>query len=296
MSPTLVWALIDGNDAGWLAPLIIVRFVGAALFFAVFGFAELRQQRPMIDFELFRNRRFLGSGALDVMHYPDGPAPRFGSCFFLLRPDVAQRSTFTFGGSHEDCALDRTGTLDVMEPILAPLLLQLERGVGAFAAADLSVEGCLTLMAQNFSAPFPEPAFRCLGRALDSFIEVQVHGDLRIRHDVELLVVDPAFRDHPVGEVLHAISNEYQIPINWHPGYQMAVSEVPSVFRDYAVRPLAERIAIRGTLDAAIVGAGANSVRLSPKMWEGWASDDDLLAQFRRLWHILVLTGAPRST
>ena len=57
----LVWALIDGNDAGWLAPLIIVRFVGAALFFAAFGFAELRQQRPMIDFELFRNRTFLGS-------------------------------------------------------------------------------------------------------------------------------------------------------------------------------------------------------------------------------------------
>ncbi|HEX6566925.1 MAG TPA: DUF3626 domain-containing protein [Chthoniobacterales bacterium] len=53
-------------------------------------------------------------GALDVMHYPDGPAPRFGSCFFLLRPNVVKRATFTFGGSHEDCALDRTGTCDVM--------------------------------------------------------------------------------------------------------------------------------------------------------------------------------------
>jgi Protein of unknown function (DUF3626) len=28
-------------------------------------------------------------GALDVMHYPDGPAPRFGSCFFLLRQNAA---------------------------------------------------------------------------------------------------------------------------------------------------------------------------------------------------------------
>jgi Protein of unknown function (DUF3626) len=74
-------------------------------------------------------------GALDVMHYPDGPAPRFGSCFFLLRPDVANRSTFTFGGSHEDRALDRTGTRDVMEPVFAPLLSQLESGKGAFAVA-----------------------------------------------------------------------------------------------------------------------------------------------------------------
>jgi hypothetical protein len=234
-------------------------------------------------------------GALDVMHYPDGPAPRFGSCFFMLCPEVAKRSTFTFGGSHEDCALDRTGTLDVMEPVLAPLLSRLERGGGAFAIADLSVEGCLIRMAQNFSTPFPEPACCTLGRALDSFIEVQVHGELRIRDDVELLVVDPAFREHPVGEVLTAISNEYQIPINWHPGYQMHVHEVPDIFRDYPVRPLAERIAGDGMLDAANIGAAANSVRLDPKMWEGWASDDDLLAQFRRLWHVLVLTGVPRN-
>lgn len=73
------------------------------------------------------------------MHYPDGPAPRFGSCYFLLRPDVAKRSTFTFGGSHEKGALDRTGTLDAMGPVVAPLLAQLERGDGAFAVHGLSV-------------------------------------------------------------------------------------------------------------------------------------------------------------
>jgi Protein of unknown function (DUF3626) len=235
-------------------------------------------------------------GALDVMHYPDGPAPRFGSCFFLLRPNVANRSTFTFGGSHEDGSLERTGTIDVMEPVLAPLLAQLERGSGVFAMADLSVEGCLTRMAQSFSTPFPEPALRPLGRALDSFIEVQVHGELRIRDDVELLVADPAFRDHPVADVLAAISNEYQIPMHWHPGYRMPVREVPDVFRDYPVRPLAERIAGDGLLDAANIGAAANSVRLNPKMWEGWASEDDIQTQFRRMWHVLVLTGAPRRT
>jgi hypothetical protein len=56
-------------------------------------------------------------GALEVMDHPDGPAPRFGSCYFLLRPDVARRSTLTFGGSHEDCAPECTGTLEVLEPV-----------------------------------------------------------------------------------------------------------------------------------------------------------------------------------
>lgn len=233
-------------------------------------------------------------GALDVMSYPDGPAPRFGSCFFFLRPDVVKRSTFTFGGSHEDRALACTGTIDVMEPVLAPLLSQLERGGGAFGIAGLSVQSCLTQMARSFSTPFPELPHRSLGRALDSFIEVQIHGELRLRNDMELLVVDSTFRDHPVGEVLTAISTEYRIPMKWHPGYRMTVTEVPNMFRGYPVRPLAERIASEGWLDAAIIGAAANSIRLCPKMWEGWASHDDLLAQFRRLWHVLVLTGGPR--
>jgi hypothetical protein len=235
-------------------------------------------------------------GALDVMHYPDGPAPRFGSCFFLLRPNVAERSTFTFGGSHEDCALDRTGTLDVMEPVFAPLLSQLESGKGAFAIAGLLVKDCLTRMAHTFSMPFPDSGSRPLGHALDGYIEVQVHGELSLENDVERLVADPAFRDHPTGEILARISRRFGIPLSWHPGYRMPVSEVPDIFRGYPVRPLAERIAGDGMLDAANIGAAANSVRLDPEAWNGWASADDILTQFRRLWHVLVLAGAPRSS
>jgi hypothetical protein len=234
-------------------------------------------------------------GALDVMQHPDGPAPRFGSCFFLLRPDVAQRSTFTFGGSHEDYAIDRTGTLDVMHPVLAPLLSQLERGDGAFAVDGLSVGDCLERMARNFSAPFPDPASRPLGRALDSFIEVQVHGELCLRNDVERLVVDPAFRNHPVEKILAEISRSYGIPMSWHPGCRMSMSAVPDIFRDYPVRPLAERVASDGILDAAIIGAAANSVKLDPAAWNGWATKDDIVTQFRRLWHVLVLNGTPKG-
>ena len=41
-------------------------------------------------------------GALDLMRNADGPAPRFGSCFFILKPEVSARSTFTFGGSQAE--------------------------------------------------------------------------------------------------------------------------------------------------------------------------------------------------
>ena len=75
----------------------------------------------------------------------------------------------------------------------------------------------------------------------------------------------------------------------------MPVRDVPDFFRDYPVRPLAERIAGDGMLDAANIGAAANSVKLDPEAWNGWASANAIQAQFRRLWHVVVLAGAPRS-
>lgn len=231
-------------------------------------------------------------GALAVMDHPDGPAPRFGSCYLLLHPEVSKRSTFTFGSSHEPHAPERTGTLDELDPVMAPLLAQLEQGRGAFGVGDLTVAGLLDQLTHGLSKAFLDQQDRPLGRALDSFIEAQNHGDVRLDHDVELLVADPAFRDHPVGESLATISTKYGIPLCWHPGFTLPVGKVPDVFREYAVRPLAELIAGRGILDAANIGAMANSLELEPEAWKGWASREDTLTQFRRLWHVLVLGGA----
>jgi hypothetical protein len=61
------------------------------------------------------------------------------------------------------------------------------------------------------------------------------------------------------------------------------------------VRPLAERIAGGGVLDAALIGAAANSLKLEPEIWQYWASYEEVLTQFRRLWHVLVLGGDPAS-
>jgi hypothetical protein len=229
------------------------------------------------------------------MCHPDGPAPRFGSCYFLLHPKVSKRSTFTFGGSHEEHASERTGTLGLLDPVMAPLLAQLVEGRGAFGVDNLTAAGFLHQLTYGLSKPFLDPQTRPLGRALDSFIEVQVHGEVRLYEDVERLVADPAFQDHPSGRVLGAICTKYEIPLSWHPGFTLAVSKVPDVFRDYPVRPLAERIAPQGILNAANIGAAANSVVFEPKAWKDWASHEDTLTQFRRLWHVVVLNGEPNT-
>jgi Protein of unknown function (DUF3626) len=99
-----------------------------------------------------------------------------------------------------------------------------------------------------------------------------------------------------VGQTLARICSQYEIPLSWHAGFTLPVNKVPHTFRDYPVRPLAERIAHRGILDAAKIGEAANSVHLERELWRGWASYDDTLTQFRRLWHVLVLFGMPKAT
>lgn len=58
----LVWALIDGNAAGWASRPILLKLAVAAALFILFVAAERAQRRPMVDFSLFRHRTFLGAG------------------------------------------------------------------------------------------------------------------------------------------------------------------------------------------------------------------------------------------
>jgi len=57
----LIWALIDGNEAGWASSSIVIRLAAAFVFLAAFVIVELRQDRPMVEFGLFRRRTFLGA-------------------------------------------------------------------------------------------------------------------------------------------------------------------------------------------------------------------------------------------
>src|SRR6516164_7638645 len=45
-------------------------------------------------------------GSLELIRFPDGPAPRFGSCYFLLR-GIGPRTSITFMGSEHPHATNR---------------------------------------------------------------------------------------------------------------------------------------------------------------------------------------------
>jgi len=243
-------------------------------------------------------------GALELVRYPDGPIPRFGSCYFVLRQDVAKRTSFTFMGSEDYRATERLGTIGRMHSVMAALLAEIEQGGVAsppwppyraptLGVVKLTIPRLLRIL-HELAQPRKDPAIGKAGRVLDTEIEAQLHGPIDLYRDVELLVVDPSFAVSATGAVLRELAQRYDIPLRWHCGFRLAVRDVPDDFRGPAMPRLARRIAgTDGTLDAAVIGRAAASLHQQPEAWRDWGSREDALQHLKQLWHVLVHYGSP---
>ncbi|MGI9645278.1 MAG: MFS transporter, partial [Ilumatobacteraceae bacterium] len=74
---TLVFAIIQGNEAGWTSPLIVGSFALSALMLVAFVQIERRAPYPMLPLKFFRNKDFTGSVAVIGMMFFAGPATFF---------------------------------------------------------------------------------------------------------------------------------------------------------------------------------------------------------------------------
>lgn len=114
--------------------------------------------------------------------------------------------------------------------------------------------------------------------ALDDYIEAHVHGPLLLDRDVEALVLDPCYRGGAVEEAARA----FPCALEWHPGFRLSVDEMrrhPG-YRGQAYVDLGARIADRGWLDPACIGAAANGGEYDPQV-------------LKKVWHYLARFGDP---
>jgi len=243
-------------------------------------------------------------GALMLVRHPDGPTPRFGSCYFVLRQNVSKRCTFTFSGSEKPQAIKRLGTIEKMLGVMAALLSEVASGEGArvpwppFMASTLGIESLtipqlLDILCRDLSLPPADLSAGKPGRVLDSCIEAQIHGPIDLRFDIERLVIDPSFYGTPIGETLVDISRKYEIPIQHHCGFQLSVHDVPDDFRGPEMPRLARRIAAKGLVTAAVIGAAEATLYCKPETWQDWGSYEETLQDLKQLWHVVVHYGSP---
>lgn len=130
-------------------------------------------------------------GALNLMLHPDGPAPRFGSCYFLLSPEVSHRCTYTYLDSHQDPM--EKGTYEEFDDILATLMKDAFTRDFAIGEKNLTPRKLIDHILVNLEGRFSDPSSKEPHRNLNHYIEAQIHGDISLKEDVEVLVADPSF-------------------------------------------------------------------------------------------------------
>ncbi|MFB6978766.1 DUF3626 domain-containing protein [Streptomyces scopuliridis] len=224
-------------------------------------------------------------GAVNLYGHPDGASPRFGSCHVRLRPEVNVRATYSHGDSH--AAPGDVGTIDAFSCVLAGLLEERPDAAGAIARLpyDTTAAGATTA-----SGP--------PGRALDEYVEAQVHGGIDLASDAEALVLDPSFRGTRTARLLTDLARRSRIAVEWHGGFVLAPEEVNAEFRGPVMVPLAAQVcrayARTGTLDAEVLGHAAASAVREPGAWAEWGTQDEVLQYIKQLWHVLVRYGRYR--
>ncbi|MBN2983838.1 MULTISPECIES: DUF3626 domain-containing protein [Cohnella] len=230
-------------------------------------------------------------GALDLTLRPDGPASRFGSCYFLLSPKVSRRSTYTYLDSHQNPK--EKGTLEELDDVMAALLKDAFFGEYAIGEKNATPRKLIELWSARLEEPFPEPSMGAANRNLNHYIEAQVHGEISLREDAVALVADPSFKGTPVGGTLERIGEKYGIDLYWHMGFVLPASEVPGDFRGPAMPSLARRISRNGLIDASAIGAAAADLKRNPEGWKDRGTEAEALQELKLLWHVLVRYGRP---
>ncbi|WP_372871483.1 DUF3626 domain-containing protein [Shewanella sp.] len=229
-------------------------------------------------------------GALDLLRAPNGPAPRFGSCYFLTKPEVLERATFCFHDSYRN-PVDK-GTAEAFELVMAALLTESFERRYALGEHGLSpgklIDRLLDTLKEDVEHRFTRP----LAGNLDHYIEAQIHGSLRLDEDMAALVADPSFRGTEIERLLVAIAGRYEIELMWHQGLSLSVEDVVTDFRGPTMPSLAKRVAIDGQINAYSIGVAAREVSRFPTRWRERGHQAEVLSELKWLWHLLVRYGS----
>ena len=245
--------------------------------------------------EFYHSSKVIGNdrpkyGSLNLTLTEDGPSPRFGSCYFLLKPEIKDRSTFTYGDSH---TMPRDiGTINHFNMIMQALLNDLFTRNEALGIKDTEVLSFLTFVAFNIG----DTDFKnrnSFSRNLDFYIESQIHGDISLYRDITTLVADYSFRETEVELNFQKLCSKFSIDFYWHSGFQMKETDFPANFRGPKIPEMAKRIAQRGMVNAYLIGLASNRIITEPDLWNDLGSKEELLQLVKYMWHCLVKFGEP---
>lgn len=241
-------------------------------------------------------------GALDLGLCPMGPAPRFGSCYFLTHAQVLSRCTFSYMDSYR--LPKEKGTLSCFDAILSALLSESFERCYALGRHNVRPRDLVEHLNSHLFQPVEQRFAQAAQGNLDHYIEAQVHGELSLADDIAYLVADPSFKGTATEECLTQLCTEYHVELLWHPGCELAIERVPRDFRGAAMPSLAVQIgqAIQAgdescpqNINANIIGIEATRLQKQPSSWSERGVQAKKIQELKLLWHVLVKFGKPRD-
>ncbi|NKF51297.1 DUF3626 domain-containing protein [Shewanella sp. WXL01] len=167
-------------------------------------------------------------GALDLGLSSFGPAPRFGSCYLLSKPKLLNSCSFCYLDSYR--LPKERGTLNCFDAVLAALLSEAFERQSAIGKDPLTPAQLVEHLC-HLDKRSKLTDIKGGGSNLDHYIEAQVHADVSLEQDIDLLVIDPSYKGTSIGEQLATVARVYQLELTYHSGYRMALADVPVDFR-----------------------------------------------------------------
>ncbi|MCL1037434.1 DUF3626 domain-containing protein [Shewanella submarina] len=227
-------------------------------------------------------------GALDLGLHANGPAPRFGAAYLLSKSELLERCSFCYLDSYRQPK--ERATSSCFEPVFAALMSEcFERDYG-LGCEDFRPPALVNWLCNELK-PLAEPQSKPVSANLDHYIEAQVHGEVSLLKDIDLLVLDASYRGTETGAAASLLCEKYHLSLSWSPSLTLNIEEVPADYRGKSMPQLARRVAPGGVLNVRLIGAAARSVACGDPEWTQLGSPSELTQQLKLLWHVLLRFG-----
>lgn len=227
-------------------------------------------------------------GSLALTGHPDGPSPRFGSCYFLTKSELTHFASFTYLDSYKNPP--EKGTINTFEEILACFLLECFERDHALGEHQIRPDELVKRINQYLNQECPMIQEKTLSKNLDHYIEAQIHTEISLSKDIDYLVADTAYRHTPYENLFHQISEAYSIALIWNKGRELAIKDIPNNFRGPQIPSIAKAITSENKINAY-------TLALAERKYKEEIGDEKALQdanqQLKYLWHTLVKYGTP---
>nr|WP_243157539.1 DUF3626 domain-containing protein [Clostridium sporogenes] len=226
-------------------------------------------------------------GALNIFKYIDGASVRFGSCYLVLKKEIIDRCTFSYGDSSTNPTTLCTN--DTFVCVLADLLRNVQNNGKLLNQVVSSEQEALAILLNKRDV-------KVIGRNLDYCIETHIHGDVHLLDDVDSFYMDESYQETTFEEKANELCHRYGIKLKWIPKRQIKLEEIGDLFRGPMIPLLAKKIDTiwgnnQGVMNAALLGKASQDSELNPEKWNDIGSQSEVFQYIKQLWHTIGYFG-----